>query len=165
MIIERHLRPFAAVSLALALAARSLTAAAQDPPSAAELRDKARASLSSGDVSGACLLFEQSLAASKAAGSTVSPDDAAFDLADCHEKQGKRQTAQAEFEQLGAAAGARSEDAKRRAARLSEPPPPVALPPGPPPQIPPDMRLPPPPPGAIVTQQEEAPTRIGDFMD
>src|SRR5262249_45123062 len=50
-------------------------------PNAQELRDKARAALSSGDVAGACVLFEQTYEASKTAGSGVSTDDALFDLA------------------------------------------------------------------------------------
>src|SRR6185503_14788710 len=73
------------------------------PPSAQELRDKARAELTAGNVAGACLLFEQSYQAAKAPGSNVPPDDALFDLASCHEKQGKGSIASAEFTQIAAA--------------------------------------------------------------
>src|SRR4051794_38603503 len=55
-------------------------------PSATELRDKARTAMTSGDVAGACLLFEQSFQASRTPGSGVSPDEALFDLAACHER-------------------------------------------------------------------------------
>ncbi|MEO7331698.1 MAG: hypothetical protein ABI193_24195, partial [Minicystis sp.] len=86
------------------------------PPSAADLRDKAKIQLSSGDTAGACLLFEQSYQASRAAGSTVSEDDALFDLASCHEKLEKRAVATAEYEQLAAGGGPRAADAKNRLA-------------------------------------------------
>jgi len=138
------------------------------PEGAEALRDKARTALSSGDVAGACLLFEQSYQASKAAGSTVSPDDALFELADCHEKLDKKTIALAEFEELAAGAGSRAEEAKKRAETLKPPPPP---PPPPPPA--PSVELntkaqvsaPVPVPEVVKTQDEEPPTRIGDFMD
>jgi len=85
------------------------SASAQDapPPSAADFRDKARAALTSGDVAGACLLFEQSFqAATKAApggAASLPADEVLFDLADCHEKLGKQSAAAAEFDQVASA--------------------------------------------------------------
>lgn len=150
----------ASATLALAPAAH-----AQDAPNAAELRDKAKKALAGGDVAGACLLFEQSAAASKAAGSTVSPEDALFDLADCHEKLDKKAIAMAEFEQLGAGGSPRAEEARKRAAAL-RPPQPLAPAQSPAPFAPPGEPPPvPPPPQAVVTQAAAPPTRIGDFMD
>jgi hypothetical protein len=135
--------------------------AAPAAPSAADLRDKAKTSLSAGDVAGACLLFEQSYQASKAAGSTVSADDALFDLASCHEKLDKRAVATAEYEQLSAGGGPRAAEAKARLAALA---PPAAPPAEPPPAgvvpVPADPGLAAPP-----VKKEEAPTRLGDFMD
>lgn len=145
--------------IALAPASRAF---AQDapaaPPSAADLRDKARAALGAGDTDGACLLFEQSYQASKAAGSAVTPDDALFDLADCHQKAGKKATAIGELEQLAAGGGPRAEDAKKRVASLKEPPK----------EAPKEVLvaiLPPGVPKEVATQKPEAPTRLGDFMD
>jgi tetratricopeptide (TPR) repeat protein len=153
---DRRLLPAA---LAALLAAYALPAAAQDAASAQDLRDKARAALASGDTAGACVLFEQSYQAAKAAGSAVTPDEALFDLADCHDKLGKKATASAEFEQLAAGTGPKAEDAKKRAAALKSAAPEQAPPPGSPPS-------PPPPPVAVGTLTGgEPPTRIGDFMD
>ncbi|MFT3776155.1 MAG: hypothetical protein QM820_63235 [Minicystis sp.] len=158
-------RPLSAFVAATLLAA-ALPASAQEAASAQDLRDKARAALSSGDTAGACVLFEQSYQAAKAAGSTVAPDDALFDLADCHEKLGKKTIAAAEFEQV---AGAKSEEAKKRAAALKTPPetaPTQAPPAGAPPNGAPPNGAPPPPPVAVGTLTGgEPPTRIGDFMD
>src|SRR5215471_2603664 len=100
---------------ALLSSSLSLPALAQEP-SAQESRDKARAALEAGDVAAACLAFEQSYQASKAPGSTVQPDDALFELAACHDKQGKKAAASAEFEQLAAGGGPRAEEAKARVA-------------------------------------------------
>lgn len=184
----RALRPFIASSAAISLIAAASVAAAQDAPSAQDLRDKARAALTSGDTAGACVLFEQSLSAAKAAGSAVTPDDALFDLADCHDKLGKKTIAAAEFDQLASGGGARAEDARKRAAALKPPPPPPAPPPGQPPAPPPGaVQLPPgqppapppgpaqfPPPGPAPAPTPvvigtltggEPPTRVGDFMD
>ena len=151
-------RPLTA-SLAALLVSAALPASAQEPaptppsaPSADALRDKARAALTAGDTAGACVLFEQSHQASKAAGSAVAPDEALFDLADCHDKLGKKTIAAAEFEQV---AGPKSEEAKKRAAAL-KPPAPEALPP-------PPAGLPPAPIGTLTGG--EPPTRLGDFMD
>ncbi len=152
----------------LLLVTWALPASAQESQGAAELRDKARAALSSGDVPGACALFEQSYqAAVKAApGTAPAPDEVLFDLADCHEKQGKATIAGAEFDQVAAGASAKAAEAKQRAAAMRAPPP---APPGPPqpvpPPIPPTAPAAPEPPAIVMTAKEEAPTRIGDFMD
>ncbi len=141
-------------------------ATAPTSPSAQELRDSARTAMTSGDVAGACLLFEQSYTASKAAGSGVSPDDALFDLAACHEKAGKSAAATAEFAQVAAGNGPRAAEAKQRADALAAPTQPsqpgalapfVAAQPG--------TVILPPPVETLTTVKEEPPTRIGDFMD
>jgi hypothetical protein len=142
----------------------SATAFAQEPPSAAGLRDKARAALTAGDTAGACVLFEQSYQASKAAGSAVSPDEALFDLADCHDKLGKKTIAVAEFGELASGGGPKAEEAKKRVAALKPPPEPPPAPPAPPPPI---VVVPVAAPAAQVMTLTggDPPTRIGDFMD
>jgi hypothetical protein len=161
----RARRPLPASLAALLLSAAAFVTlpARADEPSAADLRDKARAALTSGDTAGACVLFEQSYNAAKAAGSAVTPDDALYDLADCHDKLGKKTIAAAEFEQV---AGARAEDAKKRAAGLKPAPPPIEQA-GPPPGAFPPGALPPPPTVVVVPTltSGDSPTRLGDFMD
>src|SRR4051812_31351871 len=126
-------------SLSASLAALCLVTAfavpafAEDPPaapaaapaSAQELRDKARVAMTSGDVAGACLLFEESYQAALAPGSAVSPEEALFALASCQERAGKIAAATAEFAQVAAGNGPRSAEAKQRAAQLAAPTPPA----------------------------------------
>ena len=173
-------RAVAAVTFFLLLSVHQ-GARAQDP-SAAELRDKAQAALAAGDVPGACLLFEQSFQAAQrvtAAGGTAAPtpNEVLFELAACHEKQGKPTVALAEFDQVAAGGGAQAGEAKQRADALRQPPAPVPVAdlPSPPARLgPPDAPAigasgatpgspvtPAPPP----SREDEAPTRIGDFMD
>lgn len=152
---------------ALLVTAAALPALAQE--SAKDLRDKARAALGAGDTAGACVLFEQSYQAAKAAGSTVSPDEALFDLADCHDKLGKKTIAGAEFDQVAAGGSLKADEAKKRAATLkaaSEPPSPP--PPSAPPATPPGPPAEPPARTPVVIETltgGDPPTRIGDFMD
>jgi hypothetical protein len=150
-----------AASLASIMACSAL-ALAQDAPSAADLRDKARAALAGGDTAAACLLFEQGFQAARTAGSAVTPDDALFDLADCHEKLGKKAAATGEFEQLASGTGPKAEAAKARAAALKAPP---AAPP--PPATPQPAEVPPPPPPPFVQTLTGGPptTLLGNFMD
>jgi hypothetical protein len=138
-------------------------APAPPPPQAAvELRSRARIALGSGDVAVACSLFEQSYQAAKAPGSGVSPEDALFDLASCHEKQAQSAAAAAEFEQIAGGGGPRAAEAKSRAAALRAAP---SLP------LAPDAGLLPRVPGShteaadSALPREEPPTRLGDFMD
>lgn len=139
-------------------------------PTASELRDKGRAALASGDVAGACLLFEQSYqAATKPDAAGPPADEILFDLAECHEKQGKAAIAAAEYEQIASGTSGKAADAKARAAALRTPPKPAAPDPvpAPVPAIPPvpttTAAAPPPPPPAA--EKQEPPVRIGDFMD
>jgi hypothetical protein len=163
-------------------------------PSAVELRDKAQAALAAGDVAGACQLLEQShkAAADAAAAGQAggpAPDDILFDLASCHEKQGKPDVAASEYDRIAATGGPRAEEARTRAAaaraRKVEPPKPdpgtsaaASLPPAAatPPNGP--VAQPASAPGSpaapLVTvdkaveaaaAKEEPPTRVGDFMD
>src|SRR5262245_52663270 len=92
----------AIVALALTLAFASF-AHAQEPPAGAAERDKARSALASGDVAGACLSFEQghkaAVEATAAGRPAVPPDEMLFELAGCHDKQGKTAVAIAEYEQ------------------------------------------------------------------
>src|SRR5690349_12769907 len=147
----RRRRRALAPTFALALVCLSAPALAQQPgpeptqppppaaaPTAAELRDKGRAALAAGDVAGACLLFEQSFQAASKPGAAGPPaDEVLFDLAECHEKQGKAAIAAAEYEQVATGSSAKAADAKTRAATLRSPPKPagqpdpVAVPPGP----------------------------------
>jgi len=171
---------------AFALCTTALTAPAaaqQDDTkaSAAALRDRARASLTSGDIAGACQLFEQSYQASRAPGGTVPSEEVLFDLADCHDQLGTKAQAATEFEQVGASASPRAAEARRRAAALRAPAvlPPPPLPPSaqplgmPPPPPPPggplgDATPPPPPPLSDAVETLTAgppPTHLGDFMD
>jgi hypothetical protein len=178
-----HLKRIASLA-ALALGTLGLLcfaapAAAQDASSAQALRDKAKAALGAGDTAGACLLFEQSLAAAKAPVTDAKPppvDDVLFELADCHEQIGKKAMAAGEFEQVS---GARAEEAKRRAAALRSPaaamPAPAPIPPPPPPPPPggPGGDAAPPPPIPLPGEPAPVetltggppPTHLGDFMD
>jgi hypothetical protein len=174
-------------TLILALAPEVL---AQGAPTAAELRERAQAALASGDVAGACQLFEQShQAAVQAAtagptgapGAGPAPDDVLFDLASCHEKQGRSDVAATEYDRIAAAGGPRAEEAKTRAAAVR-----AASAPAPTPTQPPISAAPPsappaepaPLPGAaaapvvtttkelpVIDVTEPSPTRLGDFMD
>jgi hypothetical protein len=145
------------------------------PPTAAELREKGRTALTGGDVAGACLLFEQSYQAAAKPGATgLAADEVLFDLADCHEKQGKGAIAAAEFEQVATGSSGKAAEARTRAATLRSPPKPIGSPPLVVPVAPiaptgplataPTAVLPtlPPPP---VAKKDELPFRLGDFMD
>ena len=170
-------RPLAASLAALCLTtAFVVPALAQIPPAAPvapapapapaqELRDKARTAMTSGDVAGACVLFEQSYQLSRAPGSGISPDDALFDLAACHEKAGKKELAVTEFGQLVAASGPRAAEAKQRSQALAAPPPATSAEPAPAviPAVAAGTALP--PVLTLTTPKETPTTRIGDFMD
>ncbi|MBK8251579.1 MAG: hypothetical protein IPK82_02795 [Polyangiaceae bacterium] len=174
MLRRRTLAP----TIALVFSCLTAPAWAQQPtpeptpapaPTAAELRDKGRAALAAGDVAGACILFEQSYqAASKPGAAGPPPDEVLFDLAECHEKQGKGAIAAAEYEQVASGASSKSEEAKKRAAALRSPPKPG------PTETPTQPAgtttttkpvAPPPPPPEEKTLKDVLPTRIGDFMD
>ncbi len=166
--MRRHLL---AAAVLLSLTAIAAPAFGQEK-SAEELRTQARASLASGDVAGACVLFEQGYQiASKQAPDAPGPkaSELLYDLADCHEKKGYASLAANEFDQVAQAGGANADDAKARAAKIRQPQQPVLPPPGPPaPGFPPPPGGPPgppAPPGEVKTAKEESPTRIGDFMD
>ena len=143
-------------------------------PTAAELREKGRTALAGGDVAGACLLFEQSYqAAAKPGSSGPAAEDILFDLAQCHEKQGKAAIAAAEYEQIASGNGANAAEAKKRAEALRSPPgqppqpPPTGAPSGSPngapngPENKPDAPPAPPP----EKDKSSLPIRLGDFMD
>lgn len=140
-------------------------------PTAAELRDKGRAALAAGDTAGACLLFEQSFQAASKPGASGPPaaDEVLFDLAECHEKQGKAAIAAAEFEQVASGSSSKAEEAKKRAATLRSPPKPAVPDPVPPPgpvAVPPPATTPVPPPEKPADKPKDPlPVRIGDFMD
>jgi hypothetical protein len=132
MLRRRALAPTLVLSLCLALPAMAQQPAPDAPPpppaapTAAELRDKGRAALAGGDVAGACLLFEQSYQAAAKPGASGPPaDEVLFDLADCHDKQGKSAIAAAEFEQVAAGGSGQVDEAKKRAAALRSPPKPA----------------------------------------
>lgn len=169
-----------APTFALALVCLAAPAWAQQPgpepappPTAAELRDKGRTALASGDVAGACLLFEQSFQAASKPGAAGPPaDEVLFDLAECHEKQGKAAIAAAEFEQVASGSSGKAADAKTRAAALRSPPKPPGPDPVPPPgpavvvpPVPTTVVAPPPPPPPAEKPKETLPVRVGDFMD
>ena len=175
-------RPLAASLAALCLTtAFAAPALAEDPPvvpapalappaapapgAALELRDKARTAMTSGDVAGACVLFEQSYQQAKAPGSGISPDDALFDLAACHEKAGNTPVAIAEFGQVAAGNGPRAAEARQRATALLAPPPATTVGPAPAviPAVAAGTALP--PVMTLTTPKETPPTRVGDFMD
>lgn len=172
----RHLTKALPLSFVLLLGAGS--AFAQEK-TAEELRTQAKAALSSGDVAGACVLFEQGYQASlKQAPDAPGPRpaDMLFDLADCHEKQGYGTLAANEFDQVATLGGTNVEQAKLRAQKIRnpEPPPPTpkpedTTPPGTPggPVEPKTNPIAPPDPAAkeVKTQADESPTRVGDFMD
>jgi hypothetical protein len=167
----------AALITTLALPALAQPAPQPDPTAAPpaetadQLREKARAALSGGDVPGACLLFEQAhLAAVKASASGAAgppPADVLFDLASCNERQGKTTVAAAQYDEVEAAGGPRAAEARARAEALRNPPPQPPAPPGvqlqPPVATP--VAAPPPITEVAPPPKEEAPTRIGDFMD
>ncbi|MEJ7735324.1 MAG: hypothetical protein WKG00_39835 [Polyangiaceae bacterium] len=165
----------AAFVLTLTLAS---TALAQDVPAGSVERDKARTALAAGNTDEACLAFEQghkaAVEATSAGRASVPPDEILFDLAQCHEKQGRSAVALAEYDQLAAGAGPRAADAKTRAdavraATAAPQPAPVPQPTtGPqnpglqPVEQPTAIQINPPP---VSKAEEAAPTRIGDFMD
>lgn len=147
-------------------------------PSSSELLEKARAALASGDTAGACKLFEESRSAraAEAAGTTgPASSDIQFELASCHEKEGKAEQAKKEFDELAQSGGARSEEAKTRASALrakEEAPTPVnpaAAPPPPPPAnnpaVVPVAAIPAPMPDVKTVDNAPPPVRVGDFMD
>jgi hypothetical protein len=183
-------RALAAAIVSLLLSV-SIEARAQDP-TAAELRDKAQAAMTGGDIAGACLLYEQSFQAAQkvvagGGASTPTPDEVLFDLAGCHEKQGKTAVAATEYDQIAAAGGGRAAEAKQRAEALRQPatPPPAPIPVTPPPAPTPPagtgapsvpvVGAPAGTPGSPATPaigastdaaiRAASPTRIGDFMD
>src|SRR5437867_682815 len=105
------------VLAAASLSFFSASALAQEASSASEFRDKGRAAMASGDTAGACLLYEQAYQAAvkeTAAGTPGAPppDEVLFDVASCHEKQGKTQIAATEYDQVAQAGGAKAQDAK-----------------------------------------------------
>ncbi len=175
-----YLRSFlVALAAAGVVAAAPHAALAQDPPpaapkSAADLRTEAKATLDKGDTAAACLLFEQAYTASKSGAADAAgpkPDEILFELAACHEKQGLKDIAANEFDQVAAGGGAQAEIAKERAKALRAPAaaePAAAVNPGQTAEV---------PPGALATAgvadapritetgKEEPPTRVGDFMD
>lgn len=180
-----HRRSFSAAfaTLLFCLAPEAL---AQATPTAAELREKAQAALTAGNVAEACGLFEQShkAAVDAAAGGTggPAPDDLLFDLASCHEKEGKSDIAASEYERIAANGGPRAEEAKTKAAAIRAPKvdptssaaashPPAAAPPAVAPVAPPAIGLPAAPAvtkditGEPEAAKKESPTRVGDFMD
>ncbi|UQA63346.1 tetratricopeptide repeat protein [Polyangium aurulentum] len=194
--ILMHLRAPVGTALAfipalLCLAAPASAQPAQAAPTSAELLEKARVTLAAGNTASACRLFEDSHAArtTEAAGTPgPTPAEIMFEIAACHEKQGNLDQAAFEFDQVAAAAGARSEEAKGRAAALREkitglPPPPPAQPAPPgagtaPIQPPPPFSVPNAPattpaaatpgspvPALQVPAHEDPPVRVGDFMD
>lgn len=176
--------PLAPLAAAL-LVTLALPASAQPPPeppppapapapaveTAEQIRERARAAMAT-DVNGACLLFEQayeaSVRASQSGAPGPAPNEVLFELAGCHEKQGKTAVAAAEYDQVAAAAGPQAEEAKQRAAALRQPPAPPAQPgPPPAPAQPPAPASPPvqevaPPAGP---PKEEPGVLLGDFMD
>jgi|GEM_PF-296692 len=171
-----HFRTLArsAVALPLVLGLVVFDAAAQGATSV-ELLQKARTTLSAGDVAGACALFEQSRAARVSEGDKADLpklDDIQFELAECLEKSGKLEDAAKGFEELASGTGARAESAKSRAvelrAKLAPPPPPAPVEPKPVlPSVEPPKPAKPvlePAPMATVTNTPP-PVRIGDFMD
>jgi len=180
-----RLRAPLASSLALipALALASSVAVAQPAtaPTSSELFEKARAALGSGDTPGACSLFEQRRAArvtEGAASTGPTTADIQFELAACHEKEGKGEQAAKEFDDVAAMGGARSEEAKLRASEIrAKAQAPVEPPPPPPPGVdagaapkegtrPEPIKSTPPPPADIKTVDNGPPAvRIGDFMD
>lgn len=165
------------ISIFCAIAFAAPMAAAQPAPSSAELADKARAALASGDTSGACKLFEESLATRASEGATgPSASDIRFELAACHEKEGRAEQATKEFDEVAAAGGARSEEAKTRALALRDktqkapantleappPPPPAAAPVAPVAAVLPVVA---PPPDVKTVDNGPPSVRVGDFMD
>jgi len=157
-------------------------AAPAPPPAAAEgpdqIRDRARVALAGGDVAGACQLLEQAYqqvttgVQGGAGAPGIAPNDLLFELADCHERQGKTAVAASEFAQVAAAGGPQAEQARTRAAALRTPSqtteqtfgPPSQPAVSPAPASPPTPGIPPPPPGAAPAS-EAPPVRTGDFMD
>ncbi|MBK9266767.1 MAG: hypothetical protein IPM54_44155 [Polyangiaceae bacterium] len=164
------------IALALVLGLVAPDAAAQGA-SSAELLQKARTTLSSGDTAGACALFEQSRAARASEGEKADApkmDDIQFELADCIEKSGKLEDAAKGFEELAAGTGPQAENAKSRAAALRAklaPPPPAPPPVAIEPKPAPPAEVKPAPKPAIETapmptvSSSPPPVRIGDFMD
>ncbi|HSN99826.1 MAG TPA: hypothetical protein VLS89_16130 [Candidatus Nanopelagicales bacterium] len=179
--------PFAPL-VAVLLATFAVPAAAQpqpapEPPApapapaaetATELRDRARAALAGNDVEGACLIFEQAHAAAVQAAQSgapgPAPSEVLYELAGCHERQGKPTVAMAEYEQVAAAGGPLAEEARRRAEALRQPPgqpaqpgPPSVAPFAPTPASPPTPAPFDPPP--VMPPKEEPGVLFGDFMD
>lgn len=166
-----RLRVLVAIAFGLGARLGPSPAWAQDEAPATALRAQAQEKLDAGSVDEACGLFEQAYQAAQTttAAGEPTPDEVLFDLASCHERQGKTTLAKSEFEQVAAGAGPRAGEARERALALAPPPPP---PPAPPP-VDPIAPVPPAGPGPEVDPlpppaappAEESPTRVGDFMD
>lgn len=145
------------------------------PKTAEELRTEARATLDKGDVAAACVQFEQAYQASTRAAADAAgpkPDEILFELANCHERQGLKDLAANEFDQVVAAGGARAEDARTRAQNLrggTAPEPAATVNPGQTaevgtgalPTAAPALQEP----AVVQTATDASPTRVGDFMD
>ncbi|AKT39139.1 tetratricopeptide repeat protein [Chondromyces crocatus] len=151
-------------------AAPTPDAPAVDTPE--QIREKARTALASNDVGGACLLFEQAyegaVRASRAGNPGPAPNDVLFELAACHERQGRPNVAVAEYAQVASAGGPNAEAARLRVEALQPPPqPPASM--GPPsvPAVTPAPASPPVPSIAPVVDgpKEEPGVLFGDFMD
>jgi hypothetical protein len=165
--------PPPAVAPGAAAPSAPTAAAAPTAPAAAtasELRNKGRDALGFGELDRACGLFAQSYDAAKAQGGALPPDEALYDLARCHERQGKAAVAAAEFDVIAVGSGPLAEEAKARAAALKAP---MTTPGAPgiqasavaPPAGASGGTAPSPPLPGAPSLAEESPTRIGDFMD
>ena len=114
-------------ALTLSLVLVAPVALAQDAESSSALRDKARTALAAGQTAEACVLFEQSHKAAQreqTAGTAgaPAPDEVLFELAQCHEKQGKGAVAQAEYEQVAAGQSGQAAAAATKVKELKKPP-------------------------------------------
>ncbi|MCC6552212.1 MAG: hypothetical protein IT372_04215 [Polyangiaceae bacterium] len=136
--------PVAALLIALAASPALAQPAGEPPPAppetAEQIRGRARAALTGGDVTAACVLFEQAFAFGMREGTDtgVFPTDILFDLAECHARQGLVDVAATELDGIAGRGGPRAEEARARAAELRKPPaappaPPLAAPPKAPP--------------------------------
>ncbi|AUX45553.1 uncharacterized protein SOCE26_070470 [Sorangium cellulosum] len=159
-------------------------APARADETAEQIRDRARGARALGDIDGACALLLKAHAAAVASAQAGAPGpppaELLFELAACHEQQGRTDVAASEYDAVAAAGGPQADEARSRSAALRPPPAlplanaPAALAPSPAaaPASPAATSVLPPataaaqlPDAPPARSTEELPVRVGDAMD
>ncbi|WP_437670865.1 hypothetical protein [Sorangium sp. So ce131] len=156
-------------------------APARADETAEQLRDRARGARALGDIDGACALLLKAHAAAVASAQAGAPGpppaELLFELAACHEQQGRTDVAASEYDAVAAAGGPQADEARARSAALRPPPAPAALTapaalapspaaaPAAAPALPRATAAAQLPDAPAARSTEELPVRVGDAMD